>query len=239
MGRNIFAGRSASRAACATFAAVVLVGGCGSAGTSGSGTSGSGTSGSGTSGSDTVQTETRDVQGFDSVDFASAGTLTIEQTGTDSLEIEADADILPSLTSEVAGTTLRLGVKPGVNPGNARNITYRMTVGELKGLVVSGAGEITVTALDGAELSVVHSGAARVTVSGRVTSQVVELSGVGEYDGSALESQNADVTVSGTGKAVVNASSTLDARVTGVGSVYLGNPALTQEVTGLGEVTRR
>jgi hypothetical protein len=225
MRRNIFARPTAIRAACAMFAAVVLVGGCGSTGTSGSGN---------------VKTETRDVQGFDSVDFSSAGTLTIEQTGTTSLEIQADDDILPSLTSEVAGTTLQLGVKPGVNPGNARTITYRMTVGELKGLVVSGAGEITVTALDGAELSVVHSGAAQVTVSGRVTSQVVELSGVGEYDGSALKSQDADVTVSGTGKAVINASRTLHARVTGVGSVeYLGNPQLTQEVTGIGEITRR
>src|SRR5688572_3630994 len=131
MGRNIFARRSAIRAVCATFAAVVLVGGCGS--TPGAG----GTSGTtGSSGSGTVRTETRDVQGFDSVDFSSAGTLTIEQTGTTSLEIEAADDVLPSLTSDVAGTTLRLGIKPGVEIGNTSPITYRLTVEQLKGIEI-------------------------------------------------------------------------------------------------------
>jgi hypothetical protein len=204
---------------------VVLVGGCGSAGTSGSGN---------------VATETRDVQGFDSVELSGAGTLTIEQTGTNSLEIQADDDVLPSLTSDVAGTTLQLGVKPGAEIANSGPIIYRLTVKELKGIAVSGAGEVTVTALDGAELSVAHSGAGRVSVSGRVTSQEVDLSGVGEYDGSDLASEDADVSVSGTGEVVVNASRTLNARVTGVGTVeYLGNPEVTQEVTGLGKVSRR
>jgi hypothetical protein len=95
MGRNIFARRTATGAVRAVFAAallVVLVGGCGSAGTSGSG------SGSGSSSGD-VKTESRDVQGFDSVEFSGAGTLTIEQTGTESLEIQADARARAGTTS--------------------------------------------------------------------------------------------------------------------------------------------
>jgi len=228
MGRTNFARRSNIRTFLVAFAAVILVvliGGCGSVSATSSGP---------------AQTATRDVQGFDSVEFSSAGTLTIEQTGTDSLEIRAPENILPSLTSEVAGMTLRLGVKPGLDIRNANDIAYRVTVAGLKGLVVSGAGTVTVTRLDGVELSVGHGGAARVAVSGRVISQVVDLSGIGEYDGSALESQNADVTVSGAGKVVVNASRTLHARVTGVGSVeYVGNPAVTKEVSGLGEIRHR
>ena len=48
------------------------------------------------------------------------------------------------------------------------------------------------------------------------------------------------MTVSGAGKVVVNASRTLHARVTGVGSVeYVGNPAVTKEVSGLGEIRHR
>ena len=193
MERNLLAPRADLRAvlaACAAVVLVVLAGGCGTSGTSGT----RGTSG--TSGSGNVKTETRSVQGFDSVEFSGAGTLTIEQTGTESLEIQADDDVLPSLTSDVAGTTLQLGIKPGVNIANEGPISYRLTVKELKGIVVSGAGEVTVTALDGAELSATHSGAGRMAVSGRVTSQVVDLSGVGEYDGSSLASQSADVTVS-------------------------------------------
>ncbi|GAA2899955.1 head GIN domain-containing protein [Pseudonocardia halophobica] len=190
-------------------------------------------------GSGNVRTENRPVPGFDSVEFASAGTLTIEQTGTGSVEIRADDGILPSLTSVVQGTTLKLGIKEGTIPANADVINYRVTVEQLTGLTVSGAGAVTVTGLDGPELAVTHGGAARVAVSGRVTRQVVDLTGIGEYDAANLTSEEAEVTVGGAGSAVVDVSRTLQARVTGVGSIrYEGSPQVTQEVTGLGEVTR-
>ncbi|GAA4694317.1 hypothetical protein GCM10023215_34900 [Pseudonocardia yuanmonensis] len=192
-----------------------------------------------TAGSGNVRTENRPVPGFDSVEFASAGTLTIEQTGTGSLEIRADDDLLPLLTSEVQGTTLKLGIREGSIPADA-TISYRVTVGQLTGLTVSGAGAVTVTGIDGPEVAVTHGGAARVVMSGWVTRQVVDLTGVGEYAAADLTSEEADVTVSGAGSAVVDVSRTLQARVTGVGSIeYEGNPQVTQEVTGLGQVGRR
>ncbi|MFC5948725.1 GIN domain-containing protein [Pseudonocardia lutea] len=190
-------------------------------------------------GSGTVRTENRPVPGFDAVEFASAGTLTIEQTGTNSLEIRADDGILPSLTSEVQGTTLKLGVREGTIPSNA-DISYRVTVGRLTGLTVSGAGAVTVNGVDGSELAVTHGGAARVVMSGRVTRQTVDLTGVGQYDAANLSSEEADVTVGGAGSAVVDVSRTLQARITGVGSIeYEGSPQVTQEVTGMGRVSKR
>jgi hypothetical protein len=191
----------------------------------------------GPAGSGNVKTETRDVRGFDSVEFSSAGRLTIQQTGTDSLQIQADDNVLPLLTSEVAGTTLRLGVKPGTNISGAQNIAYTVTAKELKGVVLSGAGEVTVTGIDGTNLAVSHSGFGKFSVSGRVTKEVVELTGAGQFEGRDLAAEDAEVTVSGTGLATVNASRTLVARVTGVGRIeYLGNPKVTREVTGIGEV---
>ena len=221
-------GRARLRAVLAALAALALVGLVGACGGS-----------TVTTGSGYVRTENRPVPGFDAVEFASAGTLTIEQTGTESLEIRADDGILPSLTSEVQGTTLKLGVREGTIPTNA-DISYRVTVGQLTGLTVSGAGAVMVNGIDGPELAVTHGGAARVVVTGRVTRQVVDLSGVGEYDAAGLTSEEADVTVGGAGSAVVDVSRTLQARVTGVGSIqYEGNPQVTQEVTGIGQVSRR
>lgn len=193
----------------------------------------------GTTGSGNVQTQARDVRGFDSVELTGAGRLTINQTGTDSLTVRADDNILSLLTSEVAGTTLRLGIKPGASIGRAGDITFAVTVKQLKGVSSSGAGEVTVTGVDGPDLSVTHGGAGKVAVSGRVTSQAVNLSGVGQYDGRDLTSQDAEVSISGTGSAVVNASRTLVARISGVGSVqYLGDPQVTKDVSGMGEVKR-
>ncbi|MCE3553240.1 DUF2807 domain-containing protein [Pseudonocardia sp. RS11V-5] len=199
-----------------------------------------GTSTTVVTGSGNVRTENRPVSGFDSVEFASAGTVTIEQTGTDSLEIRADDGILPSLTSEVQGTTLKLGVKNGTIPLDAKEISYRVTVGRLTGLTVSGAGQVTVNKLDGSDLTVTHGGAARVVLSGRVSRQVVDLTGIGEYDAANLSSEEADVTVGGAGSAVVDVSRTLQARVTGVGSIrYEGSPQVTKEISGVGQVSPR
>ena len=57
--------------------------------------------------------ESREVRGFTGVELASFGDLQIDQTGTESLTIEAAPDVLPELTSEVSGGVLRLGVVPG------------------------------------------------------------------------------------------------------------------------------
>lgn len=220
--------------------AAVLIGLTGCAGPQ---TAPSSDSTSSTAGPSTAIAETRDVRGFDTVEFSGAGTLTIDQTGTDSLEIRTNSDLLPLLTTEVQGTTLQIGFKPGVDLtsiGNTPTLDYRLTVDKLSDLVVSGVGQVNATGLDGNELSIAHSGAAKVVLAGQVTNQIVKLTGIGEYDGSKLESQDADVSVTGEGQAVVNASRTLRAQISGIGEVaYLGNPQVTQDVTGIGQVTKR
>ncbi|WP_181783820.1 GIN domain-containing protein [Pseudonocardia pini] len=198
-----------------------------------------GACGSGVAASGTVKTEDRGLQGFDSVEFAAAGTLTIEQTGTDSVRISADEAYLPSLTSEVNGRTLRLGVRPGTSIDGGGDIRYTVTVASLTDLEVSGAGEVTVSGVDTPELAVVQSGAGRITVTGRTTSSRVELSGTGAYDGRGLAAENVDVSVSGAGSAELTATATLNAQVSGVGDVgYLGDPTVTQEVSGVGEIKK-
>lgn len=194
--------------------------------------------GGGTEGSGDVATQDRPVAAFDSIDFSSAGTLVVEQTGSDSLRVEADDNLQPLLTSEVEGTTLKLGVRPGTNLGRA-SITYRVTVSRLAGLVLAGAGAVNATGIEGPALSLANSGAGALTVSGRADRLNVDLIGVGSVDARGLTAGDADVSVGGAGTATVNVTRTLAARVTGVGDiVYLGNPAVTQSVTGFGTVGR-
>lgn len=164
--------------------------------------------------------------------------MTIEQTGTDSLRVEADENIQGLLTTEVQGSTLKLGAQPGAEIGRA-TIDYRITVRQLAGVVLSGAGTVTATGVDGPDLSLANSGAGSITASGRTDQLNVDLVGVGAIDTRGLVAQAADVSVWGAGTATVNAGRTLDARITGVGSiVYLGDPAVTQNVSGFGTVSR-
>ena len=197
-------------------------------------TSGPAATGSGQAG------ESREVHGFTGVELTSFGELQIEQTGTESLTIEAAADVLPQLTSEVSGGVLRLGLAPGTSIRTTRPVVYRLTVADLNAIAVSGAGKVTASNLRADRLGVDIGGAGRITLAGTVDSQVVTISGTGSYDGEDLQSATAEVTVDGTGKAVVRVSTRLTATVDGVGSVeYIGSPQVTRKINGVGSVKQR
>jgi hypothetical protein len=165
--------------------------------------------------------------------------MTIQQTGTESLSVTAEDNILPLITTTVSGQTLRIGGPSGVIVRPTRGVTYALTVKDLKDLTLSGAGNITVNGIQTDTLRVVLSGAGKLTISGTAPRQEVTLSGAGAYEADNLASNTASVTVSGTGSARVKVRDTLDATVSGVGSiVYLGDPAVTQHVTGAGSVTK-
>ncbi len=55
----------------------------------------------GTAGSGTAKTETRPVAGFTSIELAGTGDVQVKQTGTESLTVTADDNLLPLLTTEV------------------------------------------------------------------------------------------------------------------------------------------
>ncbi|MBW7883566.1 MAG: DUF2807 domain-containing protein, partial [Caldilineaceae bacterium] len=70
--------------------------------------------------------------------------------------------------------------------------------------------------------------------------QKVSMSGAGSYDAKELACQIADVSISGLGSAVVNVSERLEVSISGAGTVeYIGNPTVTQNISGLGRVHRR
>lgn len=226
----------------AVIVAVVAVAGCATGTTVSSNpvptatpvTSGPATTGSGQAG------ESREVHGVTGVELASFGDLQIDQTGTESLTIDAAADVLPKITSEVSGGVLRLGLAPGTTIRNTRPVVYHLTVAALDSIAVAGAGAVTASNLQAEHLGVDIGGAGHITLAGTVNSQAVTISGTGNYDGENLQSTTADVTVDGAAKAVVRVSTRLNATVDGVGSIqYIGNPQVTRKINGVGSVKPR
>lgn len=190
-----------------------------------------------TQGSGTLKTETRSVSGFTSVVLSGIGTLNIQQTGTEALSITTDDNLLPLLTSTVSGGVLTLGVKPVNNPRPTSGITWNLTVKNLTGITLSGAGTINVQNLNTTSLTTLVSGAGTLNISGAAPSQTVTVSGVGNYKGRDFATANTTVTISGAGSAIVAASATLNATVSGAGSVtYYGTPQVTKTITGVGSI---
>lgn len=166
--------------------------------------------------------------------------MIVEQGGSESLNISADDNLLPYLTSDVRGDTLELGIKPGASIQPSQNVVYRISVKSLRGFSLSGSGEVDLKNIDTDELSIEISGSGKITAAGRAGTQAVTISGSGDYLAEALESSAATLDISGAGEALVNASQRLDVTISGTGSVeYLGDPAVSQDVSGTGEVQKR
>lgn len=192
--------------------------------------------GIGVRGSGAVISETREVTGFDGVVLLGSGDVTIEVTGTDSLTIEAEDNILPLLTTQLSGRTLELGTKSSISP--TKPITYSITVASLESVGIPGSGTITARQIDTESFRVEISGSGTVDASGAAQALAVDISGSGAYLGEDLAARIGEVSISGSGSAVVNPTDELDVRISGSGSVqYFGDPSVTQSVTGSGSIS--
>ena len=198
---------------------------------------------------------TRAVSGFDRVSLQGVGTLVIEQGDTESLTIDAEPRVLRRIETVVGGDTLYIRPDRGFTTRDP--IIFSLTVDDLNGielsgagqvqmerletddfgLNVSGAGSVTIEELIAETLDVEATGNASITLGGTVDSQTVTFGQAGTYDAANLESRVATVSVDGAAQAIVNVSESLDASASGASSiVYYGDPAVSESTSGVGSV---
>ena len=193
-----------------------------------------------TRGSGQLATESREVSGFSKVELSGSGELTIQKTGTESLSISAEDNLLPRLTSEVSNDTLVLGTKPNTTILPERPITYSVTVKDLTGVTVSGSGSVRVPDLTTTGLNIGISGSGTITANGTVNDQDLQISGSGRYEAAQLTSKTVKANISGSGTANVLATEVLDVKISGSGTVtYTGNPQVEQEISGSGKLIKK
>ena len=190
-------------------------------------------------GSGVVRSEQRDVAGFDQISLSGSGEVRVEQTGVESLTVEAEENLLPLLETRVDDGRLTLGSKPNVNISPTRPIRYHVTVKSLTAVGVSGSGSYRVEGIDTPRLRADISGSGSATLAGRADDVRLTISGSGNYDAAQLASKTASVEISGSGSATVNASERVEAHVSGSGSVrYLGSPSVEKHVSGSGSIAQ-
>ncbi|MBK9117190.1 MAG: DUF2807 domain-containing protein [Betaproteobacteria bacterium] len=122
--------------------------------------------------------------------------------------------------------------------------TVKLSAASLRApnLKIAGAGgtEIRIDDLTGQKLELAGAGALKAELAGSVTEQAIAISGAGEYRGARLASDTASVSVAGAGQVVVNVRTSLDAAISGAGSVeYVGDPKVTERISGIGRVRKR
>lgn len=216
--------------------------------------------GPGVRGSGNVITETREVSGFNSINAGYPAKVLITQGDTESVKIEADDNLLPSIQTEVKNGVLEIFCKKingkYVNP--TKPVVITITAKDLTKVDFSSAGELTINGLktdnldvglSGAgnlqlndikikNLSANLSGAGGMTASGMADNLDVNVSGFGDFKGAELHDKTANVSISGAGSATVWADDQLAVEISGAGSVnYYGPAKVTKQISGIGNVT--
>jgi len=195
---------------------------------------------SATAGSGQLATQSRQVSGFTSVELTGVGELSIDQTGTESLTVSAEDNLLPLLTSRVEADTLILGKKPNTRIVTSKPITYTLTMKDITGLAVSGSGTINAPKLSTDALRIEISGSGMITTAGNADDQSLEISGSGRYLADGLTTKTTTAEISGSGTASVVASDALDVKISGSGTLtYSGNPQVTHTVSGSGRLIKK
>jgi hypothetical protein len=214
------------------------------------------------SGSGVVKTETFKVANFDAISVDYPAEVTVIQGKSESVEIEAEDNLLAQLSVDVENGRLRFenteqNWRERVNP--TKPVRVYITVVELNriqfptagkmaienletdslAVSVSGAGDVNLTDLDAGSLDFNLSGAGNINVDGVAGNLQLSISGFGNFNGGDLQSQSAEVHISGAGSATVWAQETLDASISGAGSVnYYGSPNVNERISGVGSVRK-
>lgn len=208
-------------------------------------------------GSGNVVEETREFSGIEEVTLEAIGNLTIIQGEDEKLVITAEDNILERLTFEQSGNRLEIGVERGFGLSPTKTVEYVLTVksleevnvrgaaevniGELTAqrlrLEASGAGSFNIEALQADRLDFNISGTGLSDIAGEVDEIDVSISGAGTFEGGNLQTRQAQVEISGLGKATVWVSTDLQVEITGAGTVaYYGDPDVDERITGAGTV---
>jgi len=201
---------------------------------------------------------------FSSLFFRSVGEVFVIQGEPCELKIEGSDDLVENIRVSVKDDVLEVDYQTDIEDwtnfrwmDGDRHLRYYVTMPEIIKVNMEGAGILMGDSLQGEALELIQGGAGKIEMhelnyqslkaelgglgeiilTGQVASQNLILSGAGGYEAVELQSQDAEVLLSGAGSATVWAEKTLKATVTGAGSIkYKGDPAVEQENSGIGEI---
>jgi len=183
--------------------------------------------------------QARAVPAFHGLDLAGVLSADVTLGKPASVTISGDADLIDKVTTTVKDGVLVVDTEE-LHHVHRRNMHLHATVTapDLSSLAVSGTGSIAVTGVANSRLALDVSGTGAVKVSGSTAALHVQLSGTGEVAGRDLAASDVVVDIRGTGAARLNATHSVEARISGTGSLSVsGHPAQVKKtVTGLGSI---
>jgi hypothetical protein len=189
-------------------------------------------------GSGKRQTEKRQVAPFTSISTEGAFDIEVVCQKDLSLEVEADDNILPLVSSEVSGNVLHLRPARGYSVSDPPK--FKITVPNLEAISATGAGRIQITEVNNERLQISSDGAPAITVSGTTKMIGIDTNGAAKIDTHNLRAAHAIVDSKGVSKVDLGVADKLDVNVSGPSRVtYKGDPVINKTIHGPGKVEKR
>jgi len=188
-------------------------------------------------GNGNVTTESRNVANFSEVE--ASGAFEIHWTGgPPALSVKTDENLLRYVETNVTGNKLRLHSRHSLRP--TKGIKVTLSSPAMNGARLTGACRLTATNVTGQGFYLDGTGATRVTVDGKVNELLASMTGASRLEAANLQTQTAELSISGAGRADVAVSNMLKVAISGAGKViYTGKPTIEKRISGAGMVLPR
>lgn len=210
-----------------------------------------------------LKKETRQLADFTSLSSHGPVNVQIAYGNSNSITVEADANLLPYIETTVENGKLVIKPKDNINLKSEKKLTVYVSMtrinslqqsgsGEMTGkgeftndgtshLSVSGSGNIKLNQVKFNDIDLAVSGSGNIELqSGTAKDITASVSGSGNIDCSNVAVENANIRVSGSGHIKVNADKSIDASISGSGVVfYKGNATnVSTKVSGSGRAIK-
>lgn len=191
-------------------------------------------------GNEPPRTEQRGVDAFHSIDLRGAADMQVTVGGSTSVSVTAPPAVLDQVSTAVRNGVLVIEQHGGwITTGTRGPLELRIGLPSLNAVSINGAGNVKISGIAGAGLSLVLQGAGNLVATGTAPLLNARINGAGNMDLSGLEAIDATVAVYGAGSLSTRATGSLVAEVNGVGTIrYAGPPQkLDTRINGIGSIT--
>ena len=180
--------------------------------------------------------EARTVPAFQSIELAGTLQVDVEVGKAASVTVTGEADLLDKVVTKVKDGVLVIDTKRDLP--RRHHLRATVTVPELAAISLTGTGDMRVSGISSDSLAVRLPGTGAMTLTGSASTLKLSVDGTGNIAAKNLATKAATVDMSGTGSATLQVSQSLDARITGTGSIDVhGHPAqVRKSVTGVGAI---
>jgi hypothetical protein len=205
----------------------------------------------------------RHLSGFHAVDAQGSFDVYITQGSTESVKVDAPADVMDRVITEVVHGTLKIHNKRN-NGGDwswtgHKKIVVYVSIRDIDAIGISGSGDVyfkdgihaehlsisvngsgdAFGKIETKELACDVSGSGNIKLTGHAETSSVSVSGSGDYSARDVTTNSTAVQVSGSGNANINASSSITAQVSGSGDVrYTGGAShVVKSKSGSGDIS--